>query len=66
MNTDNRSELMRGNQHAAKTPEDKAESHIHARCKQSDKAAWVKAAQASNMKLTEWIIYTLNNKINGK
>ncbi|MCW5597656.1 MAG: hypothetical protein KIT80_23420 [Chitinophagaceae bacterium] len=38
-------------------------SHIHAQCLTSDKAMWVKAAQSKKMKLTEWIITTLNKEI---
>jgi predicted HicB family RNase H-like nuclease len=44
-----------------KAPEDKAESFIHARCKTSDKAAWVKAAQAKKLKLAEWVNAVLND-----
>jgi hypothetical protein len=36
------------------------QSHIHALCKTRDKAAWVKAAQSQGLKLTDWIIKTLN------
>ncbi len=57
---------MIGNKNAVKPDEDKAESFIHARCKGSDKAAWVKAANAKNMKLTEWITETLNNSVKNK
>lgn len=42
---------------------DKAESFIHARCKTSDKAAWVHEARSKGMKLTEWLIDTLNASI---
>ena len=52
-----------GNQNALKDECDKASSHVHARCKPSDKAMWVKQAQKNNLKLTEWIIITLNEKI---
>ena len=48
---------------AAKPPDQKAESFIHARCKRSDKAAWVKAAQAKGMNLTDWIISVLNDAV---
>lgn len=51
---------LQGNQNAAKPDEAKAVSFIHARCKTSDKAAWVKAAGAQGLKLTEWIVNTLN------
>lgn len=37
-----------------------ATSHIHTRCMPQDKAAWVKSAQKEGLKLTEWIIKTLN------
>lgn len=48
---------------ATKPDDQKAESHIHARCKSSDKAMWVKAAQSKGMKLTDWIISVLNEAI---
>jgi hypothetical protein len=48
-----------GNNNAQRGTE-AATSYIHARCVGSDKAAWVKAAQAENLKLTEWIVKTLN------
>lgn len=38
-------------------------SHIHAQCLTSDKSIWVKAAQSKKMKLTEWIIATLNKEV---
>jgi hypothetical protein len=53
----------KGNKNAAKSEDDKAASFIHARCKSGDKAAWVKAAQAENLKLTEWIVKTLNGAV---
>lgn len=42
---------------------EKAESFIHARCKQSDKAAWVKESRDKGMKLTEWVIDKLNASV---
>lgn len=54
---------LTGNKNAAKPPDQKAESFIHARCKTSEKSAWVKAAQAKKMKLTEWIVSVLNKEI---
>jgi|LakMenE18May11ns_1017448.scaffolds.fasta_scaffold5413151_1 hypothetical protein len=51
---------MTGKRNAAK--DDCAESYIHARCKPQDKASWVRAAQSEGLKLTEWIINTLNEK----
>lgn len=53
-----------GKQYALKPDEEKAESHIHARCKQSDKAQWVRASRGEGLKLTEWIIKNLNEKVN--
>ena len=50
-----------GNQNTSKPEVDKATSFIHARCKSSDKGAWVHAAQDEGLKLTEWIVKTLNN-----
>lgn len=52
-----------GNTYAAKSSSEKSESYIHARCKTGDKAKWVKQARKNNMKLTEWIVQTLNKSI---
>ena len=49
-----------GNQYGLKDPEFKSDSYIHARCLTADKSRWVKAAQSQGMKLTEWIVTTLN------
>jgi predicted HicB family RNase H-like nuclease len=49
-----------GNKHAIKPETQKATSHINARVKRFDKAAWVKQAQREEMKLTAWIVKTLN------
>jgi GDP-D-mannose dehydratase len=38
-----------------------ATSFIHARCTAANKATWIATAQAQNLKLTEWIVKTLNN-----
>jgi predicted HicB family RNase H-like nuclease len=51
-----------GNQNARKNAADGSSSTIVARCKPGDKAAWVKAAQANGVKLTEWIVSALNEK----
>lgn len=60
----------KGNQAAAAKPgEELASSHLHMRCKPSEKSAWVKAAQArakregldgDGAKLAAWVIDTLN------
>lgn len=50
-----------GNKNAIK--DDSATSYIHARCKPSDKSQWVKQAQNEGLKLTEWIVKTLNNAV---
>ena len=50
----------KGNKYAAKPIDELANSYIHARCKAQDKAAWVKSAQSEKLKLTEWIVKTLN------
>jgi hypothetical protein len=52
-----------GNKHNEKTPGDVASAYIHARCKPSDKAAWAASAKAQGMKMTEWILKTLNNAV---
>ena len=49
-----------GNKNAKKENDGKALVHIHARCTLNDKEAWTKAANSKGMKLTEWIIKTLN------
>ncbi|MCK9622133.1 MAG: hypothetical protein M0R47_16555 [Methylobacter sp.] len=49
----------KGNKNAAK--DDGATSFIHARCTPSAKAAWVMAAQREGLKLTEWLVKTLNS-----
>lgn len=56
-------EKLKGNTNAAKPADERSESHIHARCKTADKAAWVSAAKARDMKLTDWIVKTLNAEI---
>ena len=50
-----------GNKNALK--EVKRESYIHASCFSADKAKWVKTAQRHNLKLTQWIVKTLNNAV---
>lgn len=40
-----------------------ATSYIHARCTPKDKANWVHAAQNEKLKLTEWIVKTLNSAV---
>lgn len=53
----------RGGQHGntnAQRGDAAATSKLTCRCLPSDKAAWVKAAQASGQKLSEWVIATLN------
>lgn len=47
----------------AQISDEAATSFIHARCTSRNKAAWVKAAQAQNLKLTEWIVKTLNRAV---
>lgn len=50
---------MTGQRNAAK--EGCATSYIHARCRPEDKASWIAAAKSEGMKLTEWIVSTLNH-----
>ena len=47
-----------GNQHAVKSQT--LDSAINLRCSASDKAGWVKQAQAEGMKLGPWVMKTLN------
>lgn len=49
------------NKNAVKDDLEKSSGYIHARCKKADKAGWVKTAQSKGMKLTEWIVKTLND-----
>jgi len=37
-----------------------ATSMLQMRCTPAQKAAWVRAAQAENMKLTEWVVKKLD------
>lgn len=37
-------------------------TYIHASCKPEEKTAWVRAAIRENLKLTAWIVRTLNEK----
>ena len=46
-----------------KEKDDDATSTITAKCKPKDKAAWVGAAKAEKMKLTDWINYVLNKEV---
>lgn len=55
-------EKLAGNKNAVKTEDEKATSMLVARVKTEDKARWVKAAQGAGLKLTEWVIKTLNDK----
>lgn len=50
-----------GKANAAK--EEVKDSYIQMRVTQTQKAAWVKQAQAKKMKLTEWITKKLNNEL---
>ena len=38
-------------------------SEFHGQCLQSEKAVWVRAARRDNLKLTAWIVKTLNEKV---
>lgn len=51
-----------GKQNALKKADEVAESTVQFRCKRTDKATWVRAANAENMKLSVWIIHKLNNQ----
>lgn len=43
-----------------KSDEDKSMAFLQARCKKSDKAAWVSAAKKEGKKLTDWVTDLLN------
>jgi len=51
-----------GNQNASKGHG----AHLHMRCKPREKSAWVKQSQRENLKLTEWVIKTLNSAVDDK
>ena len=40
--------------------DEKAESFLYIRVRQSDKARWVKQAQSQGMKLSAWVVSRLN------
>lgn len=58
MTEDNKKHGMTGKQNALK--DEKLESVITFRCKKEDKARWIQAAIIEKMKLTPWIIKTLD------
>ena len=60
---ENKPHGLTGNKNAAKPDDQKTDSHIHTRCKSSDKAMWVIASKSKGMKLTEWIVSVLNDAI---
>lgn len=39
-----------------------ATQFLHARCTEQNKTAWTQAAQRSGLKLTQWIVKTLNKE----
>jgi len=51
-----------GNRYAAKGDHN-ADAFIHARCTKKDKAAWIAKASSEGMKLTTWIIKTMNEEL---
>ncbi|SFM42193.1 hypothetical protein [Nitrosomonas communis] len=51
-----------GKRNAAKPEDQKATSTLIVRCLPSDKASWVKASQLEGLKLTDWVIKTLNER----
>lgn len=52
----------KGNDYAQKG-DDPATSFLHVRCTPRQKSGWVKAAQRAGLKLTEWVIARLENKL---
>ena len=52
------------NKHATKPAAERAESFLHIRCRQADKAAWVRAAKGST--LAQWVVDALNEKAGNK
>jgi hypothetical protein len=53
-------EAQRGNRNAAKPDGLGADCFVHARCLCADKGRWNLKARAEGLKLTEWIVKTLN------
>lgn len=43
--------------------EHEKETYIHAKCNKSDKSAWINAAKSQKLKLSDWVIKTLNQSI---
>jgi hypothetical protein len=65
MQTENKQHPLKGRPGNRTLPADEGKrSFLHIRCTQSDKAMWVKSAQAEGLKLAEWVNKTLNNNIN--
>jgi len=54
-----RMSATKGNAHASKPADERADSHLHIRVKRADKARWVKAADGR--KLSAWVVESLNN-----
>lgn len=52
-----------GNKNAVKDDSVKKLSYIHARCTRKEKAAYVHEAKSKGMKLTDWVIETLNMRV---
>lgn len=51
---------MKGNQNAAKPPQERADSHLHLRVRSRDKALWEACARREGVPLTQWVLYFLN------
>lgn len=46
----------------SKPADQRAESFLHIRCRQRDKAMWVKQAQKEGTTIAKWVIATLNKE----
>ena len=55
--------MNKHNQNAKKPSNQVASSRLFMRCTPRQKASWVKAAQRAGLKLSEWVIARLENKL---
>jgi hypothetical protein len=62
MSTPKKPHGMTGQRNAAKPESEKAASILIARVTRADKTAWMQAAKAKGLNLSEWVIETLNKK----
>lgn len=44
-------------------PKEERKSYLHFECKPEEKGRYIQAARRKNLKLTEWILETLNSEV---